>query len=58
MHTESTDRHVVIVGGGFAGLGCARALARRREVRVTLLDKYNYHQFKPMLYQLATSQLG
>jgi NADH:ubiquinone reductase (H+-translocating) len=58
MHTESTDKHVVIVGGGFAGLGCARALARRRGVRVTLLDRNNYHQFKPMLYQVATSQLA
>jgi NADH dehydrogenase len=59
MHTEkSTDKHVVIVGGGFAGLGCARALARRRGVRVTLLDRNNYHQFKPMLYQVATSLLA
>src|SRR6516162_1367948 len=58
MHTESTDKHVVIVGGGFAGLGCARALARRRGVRVTLLDRNNYHQFKPMLYQVASSQLA
>ena len=30
MHSERTDKHVVIVAGGFAGLGCARALARRR----------------------------
>ena len=58
MYTESTDKHVVIVGGGFAGLGCARALAHRREVRVTLLDKNNFHQFQPMLYQVATSQLA
>src|SRR5262249_46404925 len=58
MSTERTDKHVVIVGGGFAGLGCARGLARRRGVRVTLLDKNNYHQFQPMLYQVATSQLA
>src|SRR5262249_58903156 len=58
MLTNSTDKHVVIIGGGFAGLGCARALARRRGVRVTLLDKNNYHQFQPMLYQVATSQLA
>jgi NADH dehydrogenase len=58
MRTQSTDKHVVIVGGGFAGLGCARALARRRGVRVTLLDRNNYHQFQPMLYQVATSQLA
>jgi NADH dehydrogenase len=58
MHTESKDKHVVIVGGGFAGLGCARALARRRGVRVTLLDRNNYHQFQPMLYHVAASQLA
>src|SRR5262245_34255042 len=58
MHTDSTDKRVIIVGGGFAGLGCARALARRRGVRVTLLDRNNYHQFQPMLYQVATSQLA
>jgi NADH dehydrogenase len=58
MQSERRDKHVVIVGGGFAGLGCARALARRRGVRVTLLDRNNYHQFQPMLYQVATSQLA
>src|SRR5262245_46859152 len=50
--------HVVIVGGGFAGLACARKLAKSDEVRVTLLDKNNYHQFQPLLYQLATAELG
>ena len=49
---------VVIVGGGFAGVGCARALARHDNVRVTLLDRNNYHQFQPLLYQVATSQLA
>jgi len=50
--------HVVIVGAGFAGLGCARALAGHHGVRVTLLDRNNYHQFQPLLYQVATSQLA
>jgi NADH dehydrogenase len=50
--------HVVIVGGGFAGLGCARRLAGDDRVRVTLLDRHNYHQFQPLLYQVATSQLA
>src|SRR3954454_19581867 len=49
---------VVVVGGGFAGVGCARALARHDEVHVTLLDRNNYHQFQPLLYQVATSQLA
>jgi NADH dehydrogenase len=49
---------VIVVGGGFAGLGCVRTLARNDDVRVTLLDRNNYHQFQPLLYQIATSQLG
>jgi NADH:ubiquinone reductase (H+-translocating) len=48
---------VIVVGGGFAGLGCARRLAKNADVRVTLLDRNNYHQFQPLLYQVATSQL-
>jgi NADH:ubiquinone reductase (H+-translocating) len=49
---------VLIVGGGFGGLGCARRLAKREDVHVTLIDRNNYHQFQPLLYQVATSQLG
>ena len=49
--------HVIVVGGGFAGLGCTRRLARRRDLRITLLDRNNSHQFQPLLYQVATSQL-
>jgi len=48
----------VIVGGGFAGLGCAHKLAKSDDVRVTLIDKNNYHQFQPLLYQVATAELG
>jgi NADH dehydrogenase len=51
-------RHAVIVGGGFAGLSCARRLAKRDDVRVTLIDQHDYHQFQPLLYQVATCQLG
>ena len=49
--------HVVIVGGGFGGLYAARALAGR-PVRVTLLDRRNYHLFQPLLYQVATAALN
>ena len=49
--------HVVIVGGGFAGLNAARALAGR-PVRVTLIDRRNYHLFQPLLYQVATAALS
>jgi NADH dehydrogenase len=51
-------KHVVIVGGGFAGVGAARELAKHDAVRVTLIDRNNYHQFQPLLYQVATSQLA
>jgi NADH:ubiquinone reductase (H+-translocating) len=58
MTSGNGQKHVVIVGGGFAGVGCARRLARERHVRVTLVDRNNYHQFQPLLYQVATSQLA
>ena len=49
--------HVVVVGGGFAGLAAARAL-RRAPVRVTLVDRRNHHVFQPLLYQVATAGLS
>jgi NADH dehydrogenase len=47
----------VIVGGGFAGLNAAKAL-RKSPVRITLLDKRNFHLFQPLLYQVATAYLA
>ena len=47
-------RHIVIVGGGFGGLRAARRLAKA-PVRITLLDRNNYHLFQPLLYQVATA---
>ncbi len=58
MSAADARTHVIVVGGGFAGLGCVRKLARNDDVEVTLLDRNNYHQFQPLLYQVATSQLG
>jgi len=49
--------HVVILGGGFAGLHAARALDGAA-ARVTLLDRHNYHLFQPLLYQVATASLS
>jgi NADH:quinone reductase (non-electrogenic) len=49
--------HVIIVGGGFGGLSAARSL-HNTPARVTLIDKRNYHLFRPMLYQVATGLLS
>ena len=49
--------HVVIVGGGFAGLACARAVGGEG-IRVTVVDRNNYHLFVPLLYQVATAALS
>src|SRR5262245_3952760 len=50
--------HVVIVGGGFGGLNAARAFRGADDVRVTLVDRHNYHLFQPLLYQVATAALS
>jgi NADH dehydrogenase len=56
--TPSDQRpHVVIVGGGFAGLAAAKELALA-PVRVTLIDRENHHLFQPLLYQVATAALS
>jgi NADH:ubiquinone reductase (H+-translocating) len=49
--------HAVIVGGGFGGLSAAKSLASK-DIRVTLIDKRNYHLFQPLLYQVATAGLS
>ena len=51
-------KHVVIVGGGFAGLNAAKKLGGRTDVRVTLVDRQNYHLFQPLLYQVAMAGLS
>src|SRR3989440_5444106 len=54
---ETAQPRVVIVGGGFGGLCAARGLVGA-PVSVTLIDKRNYHLFRPMLYQVATGLLS
>nr|WP_282184507.1 NAD(P)/FAD-dependent oxidoreductase [Azospirillum baldaniorum] len=49
--------HVVIVGAGFGGLACAEALGGTN-IRVTIIDRNNYHLFVPLLYQVATAALS
>ena len=54
--TKSTP-HVIIIGGGFAGLYAALSLSKA-DVRVTLIDRRNHHTFQPLLYQVATAALS
>ncbi|MCW0438446.1 NAD(P)/FAD-dependent oxidoreductase [Xanthomonas sacchari] len=49
--------HLIVVGGGFAGLWATRALART-PLRITLIDRRNHHLFQPLLYQVATAGLS
>jgi NADH dehydrogenase len=49
--------HLIVVGGGFAGLWCTRALAAA-PLRITLIDRCNHHLFQPLLYQVATAGLS
>jgi NADH dehydrogenase len=49
--------HVVILGAGFAGIGALKKL-RDADVRITFIDKHDYHTFQPLLYQVATDELG
>ncbi|WP_428926102.1 NAD(P)/FAD-dependent oxidoreductase [Marinibacterium sp. SX1] len=48
--------HVVVVGAGFGGLACVKAL-KSRDVDITLIDQRNHHLFQPLLYQVATAIL-
>ena len=57
MVSTPQEPRVVVVGGGFAGLYATRTLARY-PVRVTLVDRVNYHLFQPLLYQVATAALS
>jgi NADH dehydrogenase len=57
MRPKTPLHHVVIIGGGFGGLYAAKAL-RGAPVRVTLVDRRNFHLFQPLLYQVATGGLS
>src|ERR687889_2554888 len=57
MSQPPPSPHVVILGGGFAGLYAALAL-KRAPVRITIVDRRNHHLFQPMLYQVATAALN
>lgn len=48
----------MIIGGGFAGLNAAKVLGKKSSLKVTLIDRHNYHLFQPLLYQVATAGLS
>ena len=49
--------HIIIIGGGFGGLRLARELSNKKGIDITLIDRFNYHQFQPLFYQVATAGL-
>lgn len=51
------SKHVVIIGGGFGGLYTAKSLAKKN-CRITMIDRRNFHLFQPLLYQVATGGLS
>ena len=53
---QSQNPRIVIIGGGFAGIALAKQL-KNKKVQVVLLDQHNYHNFQPLLYQVATGGL-
>ncbi|MDC8104000.1 NAD(P)/FAD-dependent oxidoreductase [Chryseobacterium sp. PTM-20240506] len=48
-------KHIIIVGGGFAGINLIKSLKNDERFEITLIDKNNYHFFPPLIYQVATS---
>lgn len=48
---------LIIIGAGFGGLKLARKLSNRKGIEITLIDRFNYHQFQPLFYQVATAGL-
>lgn len=54
---ETHRKRIVIIGGGFGGLKLADRL-RKSDFQIVLLDRTNYHQFQPLLYQVATAGLN
>jgi len=58
VEPEPGTTRVVVLGAGFAGVACAKRLAGEPRARVILLDSRAYHQFQPLLYQVATAELA
>lgn len=56
-HTRSDKKHIVVIGGGFAGLNFVKHLFHNTHYTVTVVDRNNYNYFTPLLYQVATAFL-
>src|SRR5690606_38156413 len=54
---QNRKKHIVIVGGGFAGLNFAKKISNSKYYQVTVVDKNNFNYFTPLLYQVATGYL-
>lgn len=52
------EKHILIVGAGFAGLNTAKVLGNKKKLKITVIDRRNYHLFQPLLYQVATAGLS
>lgn len=55
--TEKEQERIIIVGAGFGGLRLARKIVKNGKFQVLIIDRNNYHQFQPLLYQVATAGL-
>ncbi|MCX6047307.1 MAG: FAD-dependent oxidoreductase [Chloroflexi bacterium] len=53
----SNQPHIIVIGGGFGGLNVVKAL-QDAPVQITLIDRHNYHLFRPLLYQVAMAGLS
>lgn len=53
---QTSQKRIVIIGGGFGGISLAKAL-KKLDAQVVLIDRHNYHTFQPLLYQVSTSGL-
>lgn len=56
MENFKPNDRIVVIGGGFAGLQFVKQL-KNKNLRVTLVDKHNYHSFQPLLYQIASARI-
>ena len=57
MYPKTVIMKLIIIGAGFGGLRLARKLSNKTGFDITIIDKFNYHQFQPLFYQVATAGL-